>query len=535
MSSNQLISLPDETSQLKLAYLDLSTNPLVNLPALNIRFSLNLAFTNITELPDTNPQNLNLSRTKIQSLPSTIVKMDAIENLDLSFTPLTSIHSEIDQLLNLHTLNLSFTQLSSLPSDIQMPQSLELLDLSGTMITSLPEGLIFSGNLVLNDTRIEDSFNLQAPANGVLQQNIQAANISMNGYFLQRDDNSIWQIWYLDHETLIYEQVTFSAYDVQEFDVTPHGDIIYVANTGLWYWPIGTRNIESPRLLDTLTIPSADFCIRRTSMGQIAFSPDGSDIAYVDNGDLYIITTEGDIQSYSQKNSISGGGGTVANTGVFFGYQLVHYSPYNPDVLLLEYYEWEGRAHVPLHVTNNNIPPFDGIRGGNCLKTKAISYNQFVTFGFSSYTQPNLSIYSTSFEANNLDFEHTLDIMLPYRFTDVRDVEKIDEHTLRMIIAHYNPELEIADYELAIYDLNLDSFEVTLIGNIEAFHENDDTLKLHVARDSYELSQDGEFIVGHTLEDSEDGVLFFYSIEQSQVTHIIQDNIQNFRWTKYSR
>ena len=96
---------------------------------------------------------LDLSDTKLTSLPPEIGQLTNLTQLDLSFNKLTSLPPEIGQLTNLIQLDLSFNKLTSLPPEISQLISLIQLDLSNTNLTSLPPEIGQLTNLTQLDLR----------------------------------------------------------------------------------------------------------------------------------------------------------------------------------------------------------------------------------------------------------------------------------------------------------------------------------------------------------------------------------------------
>jgi len=127
LSSNQLVSLPPEISNLNIAVLALEDNNLTSLPNeigdLNNLESLSAEFNNLTTIPpgienSTSLKNLYLSENNITSLPNEIGNLNSLQTLDLINNLLVSIPSQIGGLVNLNNLFLGENQLTSLPNEV---------------------------------------------------------------------------------------------------------------------------------------------------------------------------------------------------------------------------------------------------------------------------------------------------------------------------------------------------------------------------------------------------------------------------------
>jgi hypothetical protein len=100
---------------------------------------------------------LNLSGSKITSLPPSIGRLQNLKDLDLKSTEyLSNLPEETGDLTSLTKLNLSFVWITSFPPSIGRLQNLEYLDLSYTKcLSSLPEEI---GNITnLEDLNLSNS------------------------------------------------------------------------------------------------------------------------------------------------------------------------------------------------------------------------------------------------------------------------------------------------------------------------------------------------------------------------------------------
>ncbi len=154
LSYTNITSLPESIGNLiNLQELDLSNLKELNLPKSignlsNLQY-LNLSYTNITSLPESignliNLQQLYLSYTELTSLPQSIGNLYNLKRLDLSNLKELNLPESIGNLSNLQELNLSYTNITSLPESIGNLTNLDDLDLSYTELTSLPQSI---GNL----------------------------------------------------------------------------------------------------------------------------------------------------------------------------------------------------------------------------------------------------------------------------------------------------------------------------------------------------------------------------------------------------
>ncbi len=86
-------------------------------------------------------EELDLSRTKISSLPESIRECKNLRFLYLSYTQISSLPESIGECKNLDILDLNGAQISSLPESIGECKNLEILDLHGAQISSLPKSI----------------------------------------------------------------------------------------------------------------------------------------------------------------------------------------------------------------------------------------------------------------------------------------------------------------------------------------------------------------------------------------------------------
>ncbi|MDB9835502.1 hypothetical protein OAC51_01210 [Flavobacteriaceae bacterium] len=146
----------------KVLFLDLSRNKIDFLPSeikeLDKLTELNLNYNELTELPSeigslTELVNLNLSSNKLTLLPSEIGSLTELVTLNLSSNKLTLLPSEIGSLTELVTLNLSSNKLTLLPPEIAALTGLTGLDLSSNELTWLPETMssLFEVSINLNN------------------------------------------------------------------------------------------------------------------------------------------------------------------------------------------------------------------------------------------------------------------------------------------------------------------------------------------------------------------------------------------------
>ena len=104
---------------------------------------LDLSRTSMDTLPSSigylrNLRRLNLSHSQIGSLPSEIAALKQLEVLNLSHTELSVLSSAVYGLARLRELDLSYTRINKLPKSLGYLQKLERLQLAHTRIASFP-------------------------------------------------------------------------------------------------------------------------------------------------------------------------------------------------------------------------------------------------------------------------------------------------------------------------------------------------------------------------------------------------------------
>lgn len=95
-------------------------------------------YRNLTEVLK-NPQNvriLNLSGSKLTTLPGEIGQLQNLQKLKLYENQLTAIPKEIGKLQKLQTLNLKYNQLATLPEEIKQLKNLKKLYLHNNPLPS---------------------------------------------------------------------------------------------------------------------------------------------------------------------------------------------------------------------------------------------------------------------------------------------------------------------------------------------------------------------------------------------------------------
>ena len=97
---------------------------------------------------------LDLSKAKINFIPSEIAELDQLEELILKKTMLRTFPKEVLILQNLRILDISFTEIIFLPEDIEKLWALEELDLRGTDIDVLPSSMSLMESLKVIDMRL---------------------------------------------------------------------------------------------------------------------------------------------------------------------------------------------------------------------------------------------------------------------------------------------------------------------------------------------------------------------------------------------
>jgi Leucine-rich repeat (LRR) protein len=90
----------------------------------------------------TNLQTLDLSGTKLTSLPPEIRYLSSLQNLNLSLdNRLTSLPSEIGDLTNLQILNLCGTDITRLPPELKYLTRLQRIFLNDKDVIEIPPGI----------------------------------------------------------------------------------------------------------------------------------------------------------------------------------------------------------------------------------------------------------------------------------------------------------------------------------------------------------------------------------------------------------
>ncbi len=130
---NQLFN--DNLDYDKKSYINLSSNGLTN-AKLAVLFPLILI-----KNENTNLIRLNISYSKLTSLPKSICKLASLQDLDLDSNQLTYLPESIGKLANLEWLCLPNNQLEKLPASIGNLASLQDLNLNSNQLTSLPESI----------------------------------------------------------------------------------------------------------------------------------------------------------------------------------------------------------------------------------------------------------------------------------------------------------------------------------------------------------------------------------------------------------
>ncbi len=126
LSGSKLTTLPGEIGKLQnLQLLNLDDNQLIALPK------------EIGQLQ--NLQKLLLNKNKLTTLPKEIGQLQNLQKLKLYENQLTTLPKEIGQLQNLESLDLEHNQLNALPKEIGKLQKLQTLNLKYNQLATLPE------------------------------------------------------------------------------------------------------------------------------------------------------------------------------------------------------------------------------------------------------------------------------------------------------------------------------------------------------------------------------------------------------------
>jgi len=139
-----LEKFPSDMSKVEknLRNLDLSRNKINSLPSSIGNFKV--------------MKTLSLSKNKIAALPDDMGKMTKLENLNLSFNFLQSIPSSFQQLKHLREVNLSHNNFTTFPSALLNLKQMNVLDLANNKIRAIPEEIrgLEATELVLNCNQV---------------------------------------------------------------------------------------------------------------------------------------------------------------------------------------------------------------------------------------------------------------------------------------------------------------------------------------------------------------------------------------------
>jgi len=139
-----LEKFPSDMSKVEknLRNLDLSRNKINSLPSSIGNFKV--------------MKTLSLSKNKISALPDDMGKMTKLENLNLSFNLLQSIPSSFQQLKHLREVNLSHNNFSTFPTALLNLKQMNVLDLANNKIRAIPEEIrsLEATELVLNCNQV---------------------------------------------------------------------------------------------------------------------------------------------------------------------------------------------------------------------------------------------------------------------------------------------------------------------------------------------------------------------------------------------
>lgn len=110
--------------------------------------------TSSNQTPVSQTNSLDLSRQKLDKVPSYVFKLTYLAKLDLSQNQLTgAIQAEIRFLSKLRELDLSDNQMTGLPAEVGQLSQLEVLDLANNQLTGLPYELANLKKLRVLDLR----------------------------------------------------------------------------------------------------------------------------------------------------------------------------------------------------------------------------------------------------------------------------------------------------------------------------------------------------------------------------------------------
>jgi Leucine-rich repeat (LRR) protein len=150
----------------QLTYLDLSKSKLSSIPGEIFDLAglreLNISKCHLTELPDemrnlTQLTKLYISENKLSSLPDWLGNFRQLDTLHANHNQLTSLPRWIGNLSLLEVLSLKNNRIELLPSEISSLARLRTLDLNSNKLKSLPDemsGLTQLGYLLLNDNHL---------------------------------------------------------------------------------------------------------------------------------------------------------------------------------------------------------------------------------------------------------------------------------------------------------------------------------------------------------------------------------------------
>jgi len=139
-----LEKFPSDMSKVEknLRNLDLSRNKINSLPSSIGNFKV--------------MKTLSLSKNKIAALPDDMGKMTKLENLNLSFNLMQSIPSSFQQLKHLREVNLSHNNFTTFPTALLNLKQMNVLDLANNKIRAVPEEIrgLEATELVLNCNQV---------------------------------------------------------------------------------------------------------------------------------------------------------------------------------------------------------------------------------------------------------------------------------------------------------------------------------------------------------------------------------------------
>jgi leucine-rich repeat protein SHOC2 len=169
LSSNMLVSLPDDICFSKLVTLDVFSNQLISFPEKigNLHSLVDLlAYSNeIESLPDsfgllTNLCHLDLSKNKLSILPHTIGGLNKLKNFDLSFNNLIELSPSIGSMSSLECLDLSNNDLESIPKEMENLKNLNELKIFNCKLTLLDFNIPTLTFLDISNNQLDDIYNI---------------------------------------------------------------------------------------------------------------------------------------------------------------------------------------------------------------------------------------------------------------------------------------------------------------------------------------------------------------------------------------